>query len=78
MLTRIARRTAPPDGRRSAAAAEVDVAAGGQLLADHPQRQELVALQAQDRAQPFDVGLAVEAVAAGACGAASSSFWSSR
>src|SRR5665811_1441448 len=41
-----------------------ELAAGGELLADHPQRQELVAPQAQDRAQPLDVGLAVEAVAA--------------
>src|SRR3954454_16804301 len=49
----------------AAVAAEDEVAAGGELLADHPQRQELVALQAQDRPQPFDVGLAVEAVAAG-------------
>jgi hypothetical protein len=57
VLTRIARRTAP-------AAAEVDVSAGRQLLADHPQRQELVALQTKDRPQPLDVGLAVEAVAA--------------
>src|SRR3954447_25627312 len=46
------------------AAAEDDVPARRQLLADHPQRQELVALEAQDRPQPFDVGLAVEAVAA--------------
>ena len=40
-------------------------AAGGELLADHPQRQELVALQAQDRAQARDVGGGVEPVAAG-------------
>src|SRR4051794_3959847 len=39
--------------------------AGGQLLADDPQRQELVALEAQDRAEPGDVGGAVEPVAAG-------------
>src|SRR5262249_56528338 len=43
---------------------EGEVATGRELLADHPQRQELVALQAQDRPQPFDVGLAVEAIAA--------------
>src|SRR4051794_5760657 len=39
-------------------------AAGGQLLADDAQRQELVALQAQDRPQPLDVGLRVEPVPA--------------
>src|SRR5919202_795667 len=40
--------------------------AGGrrELLADHPQRQELVALEAQDRLQPLDVLLAEEPVAA--------------
>src|SRR5919197_1798622 len=40
--------------------------AGGRrkLLADHPQRQELVALEAQDRLQPLDVLLAEEPVAA--------------
>jgi hypothetical protein len=52
----------PPLG---GAAAEVDVAARRQLLADHAKRQELVALQAQDRAQALDIGLAVEAVTAG-------------
>src|SRR4051794_13800434 len=35
-----------------------------QLVLDHAQRQELVALQAQDRLQPLEVGLAEEAVAA--------------
>ena len=35
-----------------------------ELLADHPQRQELVALQAQDRLQPLDVVLAEQPVAA--------------
>ena len=35
-----------------------------ELLADHAQRQELVALQAQDRAQPLDVLLREQAVAA--------------
>src|SRR4051795_11499398 len=39
--------------------------ATGQLLADDAQRQELVALEAQDRAQALDVGRRVEAVAAG-------------
>ncbi len=52
----------PPRGRAGRVAA---VAAGSELLADHPQRQKLVALQPQDRPQPLDVGLAVEAVAAG-------------
>ena len=35
-----------------------------ELLADHAQRQELVALQAQDRLQPLDVVLREEPVAA--------------
>ena len=35
-----------------------------ELLADHPQRQELVALQPQDRREPLDVVLAEEPVAA--------------
>ena len=48
----------------SGASRLVALAAGGELLADHPQRQELVALQPQDRPQALDVGLAVEAVAA--------------
>src|SRR6188768_2697369 len=47
-----------------AAARWREVAARRQLLADYPQRQELVALQLQDRPQPFHIGLAVEAVAA--------------
>ena len=34
-----------------------------ELLADHPQRQELVALQAKDRLEPLDVVLAEEPVA---------------
>src|SRR5439155_7228968 len=36
----------------------------GELLADHAQRQELVALEAQDRLEPLDVVLAAEPVAA--------------
>ena len=36
-------------------AAKIDLTSSGQLLADNPQRQELVALQAQDGAQAFDV-----------------------
>src|SRR5262249_38369642 len=35
-----------------------------QLLADHPQRQELVALEQQDRPQALDILLAEQAVAA--------------
>src|SRR2546423_551871 len=40
-------------------------AAGRQLLADHPQRQELVALEPEDRLQPLDVAGGIEPVAAG-------------
>src|SRR4051794_11729818 len=47
------------DGRLAAVQAP-----GRQLLADHAQRQELVALHAQDRAQARDVGLRVQPVAA--------------
>ena len=36
----------------------------GELLADDPQRQELVALQAQDRLEALDVVLAEQAIAA--------------
>ena len=39
-------------------------APAGELLTDDAQRQELVALQAQDRAQPRHVAAAVEAIAA--------------
>src|SRR5262249_60463226 len=35
-----------------------------QLLTDHPQRQELISLQAQDRLQALDVVLAEEPIAA--------------
>ena len=49
-----------PGGCRFRAAA----GAGGELLPDHAQRQELVALQAQDRLEPLDVVLAEEPVAA--------------
>jgi hypothetical protein len=38
--------------------------AGGELLPDHPKRQELVALQPQDRLEPLDVLLAEQPVAA--------------
>ena len=48
-----------------------------QLLADHPQGQELVALHSQDRPQALDVGLAVEPVPTRGA-ARRSSFWSSR
>jgi hypothetical protein len=39
--------------------------AGGELLADHPQRQKFIALQAQDRAKAVDVGRRVQPVASG-------------
>ena len=55
-----ARAVAALDGRDVVARAP-----GGELLADDPQRQELVALQAQDRAQPLHVAARVEAIAAG-------------
>ena len=42
----------------------------GELLADHAQRQELVALQPQDRAQPVDVRLASRAGSRPGCAAA--------
>ena len=51
-------------GRAGAACAPRRRAAGCELLPDHPQRQELVALQPQDRLQPLDVLLAEEPVAA--------------
>src|SRR5436190_5160324 len=54
-----------PAARLDARRGDVGRAAPGrELLADHAQRQELVALQPQDRAQPRDVGLAVEPIAA--------------
>src|SRR5207244_7032105 len=37
---------------------------GGELLADHAQREKLVTLQAQDRLEPLDVLVAEHAVAA--------------
>src|SRR3954465_11997330 len=59
---------APRGGAVAAPAARRgDVGLGaprGELLADDAQRQELVALQAQDRPQPRDVARAVEPVAA--------------
>ena len=51
---RAGRRRGASRGRRS----------GHELLADHPQRQELVALQAQDRDQSLDIGLGEQPVAA--------------
>src|SRR5437667_6812760 len=53
----------PPGRRGLAPRARAGEIAGGQLLTDHPQGQELVALHAQDRPQALYVGLAVEAVA---------------
>src|SRR5215208_625632 len=73
-LERVARLGAIADGDRRAAQAprvgrrrfaRLGIGApGGELLPDHPQRQELVALQTQDRAQSIDLARAVEAVAA--------------
>src|SRR4051794_19413247 len=53
----------PPGCRGLASPARAGEVAGGKLLADHPQGQELVALHAQDCPQALHVGLAVEAVA---------------
>jgi hypothetical protein len=50
--------------RGSPAALRLARSGRGQLLADDPQRQELVALEAQDRLQTLDVVLVEEAVAA--------------
>src|SRR5262249_11935429 len=47
-----------------AALAPLLARAGGELLADHAQRQELVALKAEDRLEPLDVVLVEHAVAA--------------
>ena len=49
---------------RSAGAGAACPRPARELLADHAQRQELVALQAQDRLEPLDVVLAEEPVAA--------------
>ena len=59
-------RAAGGAGADRAAARALAGALGGllELVADHAQRQELVALQAQDRAQALDVLLREEAVAA--------------
>src|SRR4051812_26342301 len=56
----------PPPRRPRGAPAPPCLRRGGraQLLADDPQRQELVALQAQDRLEPLDVVLAEQPVAA--------------
>src|SRR5581483_3736536 len=51
-------------GKRRAAATPLAAGAGGELLADHAQRQELVPLHAQDRLQPVDVLLGEEPVPA--------------
>src|SRR4029453_6572321 len=50
--------------RHRAAPLPVGLGRRRQLLADHAERQELVALEAEHRAQPLDVVLAVQAVAA--------------
>src|SRR3954451_3238912 len=80
VLDDVLQRVKRPAGRRGArrpalapragtvAAGRGDLALGDppgrELLADHAQRQELVSLQAQDRAQALDVAGAVEAIAA--------------
>ena len=57
---------APPAGALARRGGQVGLGAPArELLADHPQGQELVALEAQDRAQPAQVLLRVEPVAAG-------------
>ena len=56
LLARRARRLAP--------AARLRRRGRGQLLADHPERQELVALEAEDRLEALDVLVGVEPVAA--------------
>ena len=53
-----------PEPGRPAALALGRPGAGGELLPDHAQRQELVALQPQDRLEALDVLLAEEPVAA--------------
>ena len=59
-------RSPPPRSPQAARAPAPALAAPRrrELLADHAQRQELVALQPQDRLQPLDVVLAEQAVAA--------------
>src|SRR4051812_40202346 len=52
------------DRRRTPALAALAPRPARELLADHAQRHELVALKAQDRLQPVDVVLAEQAVAA--------------
>src|SRR5688500_8086307 len=52
------------DPRRTSAFPLGGGAARGQLLADHPQGQELVALEPQDGLEPLDVLLAEESIAA--------------
>src|SRR5256714_4321110 len=49
--------------RRGAALAPLLPRPGGELLADHPQREELVALEPEDRLEPLDVVLAEQPVA---------------
>src|SRR5262245_33677318 len=56
---------APPDvACRRLLAVAPPATRGRQLLADHAQRQELVPLQTQDRAEPLDVFLGEQPVAA--------------
>src|SRR5919197_892103 len=54
----------PAEPERPRPLAVLPAGGRGELLPDHPQRQELVALEPQDRLQPVDVLLAEEPVAA--------------
>src|SRR5205085_8967725 len=54
----------PPTRGGLAAATRAREVPACELLPDHPQRQELVSLHAEDGPQALDIGLAVEAVAA--------------
>src|SRR5581483_11077068 len=58
-------RPGAPGRRGLAATARPPEIPARELLPDDPQGEELVALHAQDRAEPLDVRLAVEAIAAG-------------
>src|SRR5262245_22490370 len=57
LLDRIAKPARPPP-------LAVGGSGSGELVADHAQRQELVALEPQDRLEPFEVMVGEEAVAA--------------
>ena len=75
------RRGAAPSARLAAGASVADLvlrAPARELLADDPQRQELVALQAQDRPQPRRRRRARRAGTRPAVRRGVTSFWSSR